>query len=283
MNDVSKYLRLVLVLFGLLLISGCRDGVDEVETTYDNSRIVSLAPSLTETLFALGLGDNVVGCSKFCKYPPQAEKLPKVGGFIDTDFEAIIKLRPSCVVLTRTEADTSQRLRKLKVPVLEVPIADFDEIKASFDFIGRALGRREQAARLTAEFEKNMNSTDAQKRRTAVIVIWRDYGNGVVRDVQAASTSSIYGRLADASGLDLLPNTKVQYPTLTPELLLSLQPDCIFELLPDCRDVAAAKEDWKKTLPELNAVKNGRIRVITDDYAVIPGPRFTRLCSIFRE
>ena len=285
----SLFRFVLLALFPLLIAYGCKDASEShneehiQEVHYDNSRIVSLAPSLTETLFALGLGDNVVGCSKFCKYPPQAEKLPKVGGFIDTDFEAILKLRPTCVVLTKTEADTSERLRKLNVPVLEVPIVDFEEITASFSFVGKALDRRKQAEALTKEFLDNMDGQPSPKtRRKAVIVIWRDYGNGTVRDVQVASTSSIYGKLAEASCLDLLPDSKVQYPTLTPELLLTMQPDLVFELLPDCKDVEAAKNDWKRTLPELNAVKNGRIHVITADYAVIPGPRFTRLCNDFR-
>jgi len=269
----------------LLFLLGCGDvSTGNGNAHYDNARIVSLAPSLTETLFALELGDNVVGCSKFCKYPPQAEKLPKVGGFIDTDFEAIVRLRPTCVVLTKTEADTAERLRRLNLPVLEVPIASFDEIKASFSLIGNALGRKAEAERLTREFAENMGGQGHMNgRRTAVIVIWRDYGNGAVKDVQVASSSSIYGRLAEAAGLALLPEAKVQYPSLSPELLLRMQPELIFELLPDCRDLAAAKNDWKRTLPELDAVRNDRIYVVTEDYAVLPGPRFTMLCKRFME
>ncbi|MBR6373079.1 MAG: ABC transporter substrate-binding protein [Victivallales bacterium] len=275
----------IAVLVSLLFLFGCKGRNEQQEAAggYDNARIVSLAPSLTETLFALGLGDNVVGCSKFCKYPPQVEKLPRVGGFIDTDFEAIVRLRPTCVVLTKTEADTAERLRKLNVPVLEVPITTFDEIRDSFSFIGKALGRSEQAENVTREFVDNLNGKNAAtEKRSAVIIIWRDYGNGTVKDVQVASTSSIYGRLAEAAGLTLLPDSKVQYPSLSPELLLRMQPDIIYELLPDCKDIEAAKNDWKRTLPELNAVKNGRIVVVTDDYAVLPGPRFTRLCQNFK-
>ena len=276
------------IVIAVLLVCGCgkrQDAIPEHSDNaekYDNSRIVSLAPSLTETLFALELGANVVGVSKFCKYPPEAVKLPKVGGFIDTDFEAIVQLRPSCVVITRTEADTARRLRSLEIPVLEVPIASFDEIVDSFLLLGRALGRTSQAENVKRAFLDNMHTgRRADAPMTAVVVIWRDYGNGQVRDVQVASRSSIYGRLAEAAGLRLLPDTAVQYPSLSPEMLLRQQPDCIFELLPDCKNVDAAKEDWKKTLPELNAVKNGRIHVIADDYAVVPGPRFTRLCQDF--
>ena len=88
------------LLMGVILAVGCGSGEDELQVHEDAAtapppqRIVSLAPSLTETLFALGLGERVVGVTRYCAHPPEALELPKIGGYLDPSYEALLSLQP---------------------------------------------------------------------------------------------------------------------------------------------------------------------------------------------
>ena len=114
----------VAFLAGAVLILGCGDTADDVvPAAADDAapqRIVSLAPSLTETLFALGLGDRVVGVTRFCAYPPEVLELPRVGGHLDPNFEAIVSLEPDLVVAIPSSRESGLRLESLGISVLEV-------------------------------------------------------------------------------------------------------------------------------------------------------------------
>ncbi len=277
--------RSLLFALAVVLLAGCSPADAPAGSgSCDGSRIVSLAPALTETLFALGLGENVVGVSSFCKYPPEVKDISKVGGFLDTDFEAIVRLRPTCVVITCSEADTGQRLRNHGLKVLEVPLTTFSDIKGSFAFIGHSLGRSTEAMAVEKEFLSAMEMTESGRRPSAVFVIWRDYGNGAVREVQAAGGESMYGDLAAAAGFRLLPEeSSMKYPQLSAESLLRMQPEYIFEFIPGCSSTERIIDEWRKSLPGLDAVKNNRVFVVDEDFAVIPGPRFTKVCGLLRD
>src|SRR5271169_6151182 len=83
-------------------------------------RIVSTAPSITEMLYALGLGDRVVGVTRFCRYPPEAQKKPKIGDYINPNMEAIAALRPDLVIVQTNPVHLADRLGALKLHVLEI-------------------------------------------------------------------------------------------------------------------------------------------------------------------
>jgi len=107
------------LLAGAILMVGCGGAVGVVAPEGDGSaaprRIVSLAPSLTETLFALCLGDRVVGVTRFCVHPPEVDGLPKVGGHLDPNFEAIVSLEPDLVVAIPSSHESGLRLESLGI------------------------------------------------------------------------------------------------------------------------------------------------------------------------
>ena len=118
---MDRVRSIVIALTGALAAAGC--GVAPVRSPAvpgPPQRIVSLAPSLTETLFALGLGDRVVGVTRFCAHPPKARELPQVGGYLDPNYEALVALEPDLVVLIPSSAETGRRLESLGIPVLPV-------------------------------------------------------------------------------------------------------------------------------------------------------------------
>lgn len=250
-------------------------------------RILCLAPSVTETVFALGLGERVVGVSRFCKYPPEVQRLPKVGGYFDPNFEAIVVLQPDLVVLLEEQRQSMPALEKLGLRVLPVRHKDAAGILESLEKIGAACGTLRQAAELKASLEQRIEQlrgrTAALKRPRVLLVVDRNYFSPKLEDVQAGGTT---GHLAEvielAGGRSALAEGRVQYPILSREGLLRLDPDVIVELAPASLVAQLGLErlvaPWRE-LTELTAVRHGHVHVLADDRAILPGPNFVELAQ----
>jgi iron complex transport system substrate-binding protein len=118
-------------------------------------RIVSTFPSVTETLFALGAGDRVVGVSSYCRYPPAVLSLPKVGSYTKPDPEKIALLRPDLVIIQRTATTLADRLNALGIPYTQVKVGSLDEIYSLILDVGRAVGFPDRADKSTPAFNRN--------------------------------------------------------------------------------------------------------------------------------
>ncbi|MEK7793942.1 MAG: helical backbone metal receptor, partial [Candidatus Hydrogenedentota bacterium] len=121
-------------------------------------RIVSLAPSATEVLFAIGAGDRMVGVTRFCKYPPEAQTKTSIGGFMDTNYEAIVALRPDLVVLLAIHGTAKDRLEALGVSTLEMDHRTLDGILGSIRTAGEVIGAEAAANALIADIESRLDA-----------------------------------------------------------------------------------------------------------------------------
>src|SRR5262249_17819131 len=138
-------------------------------------RIVSTAPSITETLFALGVGDRVVGVSRFCNYPPEVQKLPKVGDYIKPDVESVARLVPDLVILQQSQNDLGDRLNALHIAFIVVPHTTLDDIYTEIQLIGKVAGVPERSTNLIAQIRSSLDAIQAKARsmpspRVVVIV-----------------------------------------------------------------------------------------------------------------
>ncbi len=257
----------------------------EAPVSVDCTRIVSMAPSITETLFALGLGDSVVGVTKYCTYPPEAQQRTVVGGFYDPNYEAIVGLSPSVVMALPEHAEHARRLGELGIAVHTVPQATVEQILASLEDVGRACSvesrGRELADGLRARLADVEKRTTGRPRPGVLVSVGREMGNGVLRDIFVAGRGTFYDELVSlAGGSNVYDGRTIQYPILSTEGLLRLNPQVVIEIVPELKGRGLTEEtvirDWE-SLPGLNAVKDRRIHVLTEDYAVIPGPRFVLL------
>ncbi|MBR4674119.1 MAG: ABC transporter substrate-binding protein [Victivallales bacterium] len=269
----------------VFLLWGCSPRQDG-QQRFDNSRIVSFAPATTETLFAIGLGKNVVGVSKFCTYPPEVVSLPKVGGLIDPDIEGVVALKPTCVVLQRSGADIGHRLEALDLPVLYVDGNTLDEVLDSFEIIGNALGRNAEGKALKDNTLKALApSKPTVSKQRILMVIWRDVGSGI-QSLTVASNDGYFSRLVESLGCELVPEKAIAaFPTLNAESIIQLNPDRIIELRHDLDEsqIEAAIADWRRTLPDLPAVRDNHISIITDQCAVVPGPRIPQFVELLKK
>jgi iron complex transport system substrate-binding protein len=252
-------------------------------------RIVSLAPSVTETLFALGVGDRVVGVTRYCDYPPEAMDRPVIGGYLDLNYEAIVALGPDLVVGIRDSAEALDRLRGLRLATLEVDQHDVSGILDSITTIGEACAVPNRADELADDVRSRIadvtRRTAGLRRPRALVVVDRATGTGSVTTVWAAGPSTFYHELLElAGGSNAIENGFVVYPEVSVEGLLSIDPDVILEVTAELEtrglDRETLRMDWDG-LSTLRAVRSGKMYVLDQEYMVIPGPRVAQIIERF--
>lgn len=248
-------------------------------------RIVSLAPSVTEVLFALGLGDRVVGVTRFCSYPPEATELPEVGGYLDLNLEAIVALDPDLVIAIQDHDAAKARLEDLGLRVLQVDQESLSGILDSITVIADACGVPDRGNRLADRIRGRLQSVEDRVRGLeqprVLAVVGREVGQGTLTTVWVAGRTTFYDDLIGlAGGTNVAPPSVVAYPEVSREGLYHLDPDVILDMLADLdvrgADSATAAADWRD-LPELKAVRSGRVHEVVSELAVVPGPRIGEL------
>lgn len=254
-------------------------------------RIVSLAPSLTETLFALGVGERVIGVTRYCAHPPEVRDLPRVGGHLDPSYEAIVALRPDLVVLIPSSEASERRLRSLGIPALCVDQHDVDGVLHSISILAEACGVPGRGAELRRDIERRLaevaRSAAGRERPRTVVVVGHEIGGGAVRSVWAAGPETFYdGVLELAGGVNAVDNGMVRYPELSREGLAALDPDVVIDVVAGVEergtDIERIRGGWR-ALDELRAVREGRVRVLEGDLMVVPGPRLPEMVAAVAE
>jgi len=281
----------ILCLTVLAFPPGCGTERKPAQETVKNdgySRIVSMAPNITETLYMLGLGERVAGVTKFCEYPPEVKSKPTIGGFLDPNYEAIASLRPDMVFLLPEHEKVKSYLEELSIPYCVVHNRSVEDILATIRTIGGKCGCESVADSLIADIEQRINAvknyTPKKTLPKVLTVIERELGTGGIRDVYVAGKGTLYDDLITlAGGVNAFSSSDIPYPVVSPEGLLDLNPDYIIDLVSEKSrgklDVATVTNDWNE-LYRLKAVKNGDVRIVDADYAFIPGPRFIQLLEM---
>ena len=249
------------------------------------TRIISLAPNITETLFTLGLGERIVGVTRFCKYPAEALKKEKVGGFFDPNYEAIAALKPDLVILLPEHKNIQTYLKELRLQSLVVNNRLINEILDTITTIGKVCAVENSANTLVSEISTRMNIIKQRTREVkcprVMISIGRTFGSGSIKEVSISGKNTFYDELITyAGGVNVYNRHDIAFPVLSKEGILHLNPEFIIEMVPDISEKGLEKEmiikEWE-SFSDVDAVKNNRIYVLKQDYAVIPGPRFILL------
>ena len=263
----------------------CERKIDQKRTSSAAPlRIVSLAPNITETLYALGLGDKLVGVSRFCTYPPEAQEKPKIGGLYDPNYEAIVRLRPDLIVMLTEHATIMEGLEKLGIHSLVVRHATIDDILDSFVRIGDGCGAAEEGRRLQQDIQKRLETLEkknASKKRPRVLVcVERTTGTGQLADIYIVGNDGFLNRIIAAAGGVNAYDGNVAFPIVSMENVMKMNPDVIVDLVGGLTGNRFQSEndlsDWKE-VAEVAAVKNGRIFSFDQHYATVPGPRFIQI------
>lgn len=267
-------------LLALLLLAlgtaGCRA---EPPAARSPQRIVALAPSLTETLFALGLGPRVVGVGDFSNYPPEARSRPRLGGLFNPNLERIVALKPDLAVLLPSERDLGDKLGRLGTASLVVPNESLADVERAFTAIADRCGVPEAGRRLAAQFDRDL-APHPRPAHPAKVVLSVGRQPGRLTELLVAGPGTFYDELLTRLGAEnTFADAPTRYPQVALEEILGRSPDLILEVreeLPPPEVVRQLQTDWWG-VPRLQAASRARVVVLAGDYAVVPGPRLPHL------
>ena len=239
-------------------------------------RIVSLAPNITEILFTLGLGDRIVGVTRYCDFPPEARTRDKVGGFIDPDVEKIRSLNPDLVIAYRgNPLNAIERLQAFKLAVFVLDIGGrLEAVPDTIKKIGRVTRKDAEARALVASLDRAyaaiINALQPAKGRPKVFLSLQ--GQGLMTCGRAGYFNDLIERAKGTNVAGRIGRAWFEYGR---EQLIRDDPDVIIILTPTEEDFAAARR-WFQGQPEfasVRAVKSGRIRRLDENIASRFGPR----------
>ena len=245
-------------------------------------RIVSTSPTVTETLFALGLGDRVVGVSRYCRYPAAAAALPKIGTFLKPDVELIARLQPDLVVIHESHTTTAERLASLSIRYVTVERGTLASVFSNIRDIGAATCVADRATALVRDIEQQLarvrQSVAGRSPKRTLIVVGRR--TGALTDLVVAGRGTYLDELIGiAGGINVLDDPKLpEYPRIAMETVIRMKPDVIIDAADmgeqvDVSRIRRTEALWA-TQPLVKA-SGIRVHGVSEEAFVTPGPRVT--------
>lgn len=253
-------------------------------------RIVSTAPSFTETLFALGAGDRVVAVSTYCHFPPEVAKLPRIGSYLQPNIETIARLKPDLVLVHAEQQQYLKQLAGLGIRTLALRNTNLDDVFRSLREIGIAIGEPKRGEELEAVIRGQLAAIEKRNagkaRRTLLFVVGRTPGrlDGMVA---VGKGSYLNDLIRVAGGRNVLSDSPVTYPRISLESVMRLNPDVIVDM-GDMAETTGVSKEHMKSVEDLWRAQNGvrasatgRVFAVAADIFVVPGPRVAEAASQF--
>ncbi len=236
-------------------------------------RLVALAPSITELVYALGRGEILKGVAQYSDYPAQAEKLPRVGSYARPDVERIVRLEPDLVLAIRdgNPRQTIDRLEDMDIPVFTLDSNNLKEIMQSISALGRALNAEDRAGELVLDMQKRLDRVQekAARAESRPSVFFQADAGPIIG---AGGSTFIDEMIRLAGGTNSLAH-KERYPRLGWEDILRLDPDvAVIASMSGGKDAHELTASWERW-PQLKAVQEGRVHVVDADVFERPTPR----------
>jgi iron complex transport system substrate-binding protein len=242
------------------------------------NRIISIIPSTTEMLFAMGAGPRVIGVGNFDRYPPEALTRTKVGGLIDPDVERIISLKPDLVVVYGTQSDLRTQLERAQIPMFLYQHAGLPDITGTIRQLGARIGSDQEsdalAERIEAEIADVKKRVAGRSRPRTLLVFGRDAET--LRGIYASgAVGFLHDMLEAAGGTNVFADVDRQSIQTTSELAVARAPDVIIEIGVDTSSAAGRNLRAWDSLASVPAVRNKRIYQLRGDGMMNPGPRIS--------
>ncbi len=254
--------------------------------------IVSTAPSFTETLYSLGAGDRVLAVSTYCHYPPEVDKLPRVGSYLQPNIEVIARLQPELVLAHAEQRQVLAQLAGLGVRTLALRNTNLEDIFKSIRDIGSAIGLAQRGVELERGMRAKLSAIEkraaGKPRRSLLFIVGRTPGR--LDGMMAVGKGSFLNEIIRiAGGRNVLGDSPVAYPQISLEAVVRMDPDVIVDM-GDMSETTGVTERHKEAVvklwnsqPGLRAVKRKGVYAVAADIFVVPGPRVTEAAEAFSQ
>lgn len=269
---LSKLIQRIFLVAILLIITATYSYSDNKP-----QRIVSLSPNLTQVIYALGYMDKVVGVTIYDEYPPEVIDLPKVGGWINPNYEAILALKPDLVVLMKDQdISFGEKLRKLGLKTFIAKSNDSikDIIQAITD-LGEILGESEKAKKLTLGIQSDLSKIEQQTnnttKKTVLLVVGRN--PGTLEDIYVIGRNNYIDELITLAGGENVVQNERNALKITKEAIFSFNPDVIIEINHQKLDREDQILDIWNSLSSVDAIKNNQVHVLSSKVLLHPSQR----------
>ncbi len=246
-----------------------RSGDNTVVIESDPERIVSLSPTFTEVIFALGEGGNLVGRTDYCDYPAETKDIPSVGSMSQPSIEKIVELKPDVVFVSFLKPEVTEQIEKAGVKVIQIPAGDsFEGSYRNMEEIGKILDRNEEAKKITDAIKTKIEEVKEKVGAAPKVTAYYVAGFGETGDYTAGDKTFI-NDIIDAAGGDNVAKDSEGWK-YTSEKLMEKNPEIVF-----IGQMAKLADTFKETEPykNLDAVKNGKVFEVDDNLINREGPR----------
>jgi len=272
--------RLIVVAVLVVAAGNLRASGKQISTNQRTTatRVVSLVPALTEMLFAVGAGPQVVGVSSYDAFPPDVKRLPRVGALLDPDTERILSLRPDLVLLYGSQVEQQALFERAGIRTYGYRHAGISGALHSIDEIGRLTGHPAEAQRLIRTVEAKLDAVRARvagRQRPRTLLVF-ERQPGTLQGLYASGGRGFLNEMLDiAGGVNVFADMPRESVQPSHETLLMRAPEVIIEI--SARGLAGSDTDqerriWSR-LASVPAVRQGRILFLSGEHLVVPGPR----------
>ena len=262
-------------------------------------RIISMTPVGTEILFALGQGDNIIGVTNFCDYPPEANKKPKMGDFAALNFESLMAMKTDLLLLQDMHMQFTPQLDRLKIPYIVMKQNTIDEICDSITRLGKICSAQDKAQKLVsgilADVKMVTSKVKGLDKPKVLLCVSRELSEKQINTFYVAGNNNFYGEMiALAGGENAVTEKKISYPQVSLEGLMTINPNVIIDLVGDKTfyhskdkiDVDTIfnekylKGQWQRSA-KVDAVNKGRIYIMQGTVYLRPGARSGMILKAF--
>ncbi|MGI6226590.1 MAG: ABC transporter substrate-binding protein [Peptococcales bacterium] len=284
MREIKKVILLILACTLILLTFGCNqeritskngnanifvDSLERKVAINDSpGKVISLAPAITEILFALDQGDKVVGVTDYCDYPEEALNKPKIGDFENPNLELIVSAQPDIIlVASGIQTDLISKFEELNIPVFCLDARTIDQILSNIKMVGQIMDAEEKALEITQTMEAKIeNIQEKVKNQENPLVFFEVWDSPLM---SAGPGTFIDDMIALAGGINFAKDQKSEFPQINFETLVEANPDVYIAIAHQKQDQIADRPNYEA----LKAVQNNRIYTVEDDLVTLPGPR----------
>lgn len=242
-------------------------------------RIISLVPALTEMLFAIGAGPQVVAVSSYDEFPPEVKSLPRVGALLDPDTERILSLTPDLVVTYGSQVDLQTQMTRASIATFDYRHGGLDHIFTTIRELGQRTGHVQESQAVVAGIEARIAAVKARvagKPRPRTLLVFSRDARALRNVYVSGGRGFLHDMLVAAGGQDVFADVGRESLQASTETILARAPDVILELrsenIPAGKELDEETQVWSR-LAAVPAVRTRRVYFITGQQMTVPGPR----------